>query len=189
MDIKFKEELESKRLNLRITKPTIEMAQRMFKVIDENREHLEPWFIWTSKTMRVEDSMKYLFDKEEDLKEGKKVEYGIYVKDEYIGNIGVFDISKTHRSCEVGYWISKEHTRKGYVSEALQIIEEEFFNKLNFNRIQIKCDERNEASFGVAQKCGYVFEGKFREDSFSSYFNDLRNTLILSKLKCDYLKN
>ena len=45
---------------------------------------------------------------------------------------------------------------------------------------------RNKASFGVAEKCGYKYEGKFREDSFSEHFNNFRNTLVYSKLKSEY---
>ena len=84
--------------------------------------------------------------------------------------------------------MSSSHTRKGYMTEALRILEKEVFENLKLNRIQIKCDERNEASFGVAKKCGYQYEGKFREDSFSEHFNDFRNTLVFSKLKSEYKK-
>jgi RimJ/RimL family protein N-acetyltransferase len=73
------------------------------------------------------------------------------------------------------------------MTEAVKIVEKEFFTN-GLNRIQIKCDERNIASSGVAKKCGYVFEGKFREDSYSEYFKDFRNTLVFSKLKSDFKK-
>lgn len=59
---------------------------------------------------------------------------------------------------------------------------------MKLNRIQIKCDEKNEASFGVAKKCDYIYEGKYREESFSEYYNNFRNTLVFSKLKSDYKK-
>ena len=74
------------------------------------------------------------------------------------------------------------------MTEALQILEKEAFEKLKLNRIQIKCDEKNEASFGVARKCDYKYEGKFREDEFNEYFNHFRNTLVFSKLKSEYIK-
>lgn len=95
---------------------------------------------------------------------------------------------KKIKSGEIGYWLSSSHVRNGYITEAVKILEKEAFEKLNLNRIQIKCDERNKASFGVAEKCEYKFEGKFREDSFSEHFNDFRNTLVYSKLKSEYKK-
>ncbi|MEK9147458.1 MAG: GNAT family protein [Patescibacteria group bacterium] len=170
------------------TKPTLKMAESMFKVIDENRKHLEPWFFWPKLTLKVEDSLKYLFDKEQETEKGEKVEYGLFINNKYIGNISIFNINKKKKSGEIGYWLSSSYTRNGYMTEAVKILEKEAFEKLKLNRIQIKCDERNDASFGVAKKCGYKYEGKFREDVFSEYFNDFRNTLFFSKLKSEYKK-
>ncbi len=188
MALKFKNQLKGKRLILKRTKPTIKMAKLMFGVIDKNRGHLEPWFSWPKIILKVEDSLKYLFDKEKETKEGSKVEYGIFVDNEYIGNISLFDISKKDKSGEIGYWLSSAHTRKGYATEAVKILEKEAFEGLKLNRIQIRCDEKNKASIGVAKKCGYKYEGKFREDSFNKYSNSFRNTLFFSKLKSEYKK-
>ena len=186
MVIKFKNQLRGNRLILKRTKPTLKMAESMFKVIDENRKHLEPCF-WPKLTLKVEDSLKYLFDKEQETEKGEKVEYGLFINNKYIGNISILILIKK-KSGEIGYWLSSSYTRNGYMTEAVKILEKEAFEKLKLNRIQIKCDERNDASFGVAKKCGYKYEGKFREDVFSEYFNDFRNTLFFSKLKSEYKK-
>ncbi len=188
MMIKFKNQLKGRRLILKRTKPNLKIAEVMFKVIDENRNHLEPWFPWPKLTLKVEDSLKYLFDKEEETKKGKKVEYGLFVNNEYIGNISIFNIDEKNKSAEIGYWLSSSHTRNGFMTEAVKMLEKEAFEKWGLNRIQIKCDEKNKASFGVAKKCGYKYEGKLREDSFSEHFNGFRNTLIFSKLKSEYQK-
>jgi len=185
---KFKTELVGKRVILRKLKPTISMANIIFKAIAENRQHLRPWFPWEKKEVRAEDSFKYLLENEIKFKAGEKVDYGIYVDNEYIGNIGIFNIHKKNKSAEIGYWLSKKFTRNGYMTEAVRILEKEFFTNVNLNRIQIKCDERNIASAGVAKKCAYVLEGKYREDTYSEYFKDFRNTLVFSKLKSEFKK-
>ncbi|MFP4655999.1 MAG: GNAT family N-acetyltransferase [Candidatus Woesearchaeota archaeon] len=186
--MRFKDRLKGERLVLRRTKPTLKMAETMFSVVDENREHLSPWFSWTRWTKRVEDSLKYLFDKEEETKKGKKVEYGIYLKREYIGNISIFDIDEKNKSGEIGYWLSSSRTRNGYMTEALKILEKEVFENLGLNRIQIRCDEDNKASSGVAKKCNYTYEGKMKEESFSEHFDGFRNMLLFSKLRSEYDK-
>jgi ribosomal-protein-serine acetyltransferase len=185
---KIKNKLIGKRIILKITKPDITLANTIFQVIDENRKHLRPWFPWERATKTVEDSLKYLFDKEEKVRAGEKVEYGIYVNNKYIGNIGIFDIDQKKKSAEIGYWLSAKFTRKGYTTEAVRILEKEFFINHSLNRIQIKCDEKNVASAGVAKKCGYVFEGKHRENFYSEYFKGFRNTLVFSKLRSDFKK-
>lgn len=185
---KFKNKLSSERIVLKVTRPTISTAKTMFKVIDENRKHLKPWFPWEKQTNKVEDSFKYLLEKEKLFKEGKKIEYGIYIDKEYIGNISIFDINLDNRSAELGYWLSSKHTRKGYMTEAVKIIESEFFDKLDLNRIQIRCDEENIASAGVAKKCHYAYEGKLREYNYNKYFKSFRNYLCFSKLRSEYKK-
>lgn len=183
---KFKNELIGKRIVLKRLKPTLAAAGTLFKVVDENREHLNPWFPWVKEETRVEESFKYLLEVDKKFKDGTKFDYGIYLKGEYIGNVGLFDVDKKNKSGEIGYWLSKKFTRKGYTTEAVGILEKEAFINGGLNRIQIKCDEKNIPSAKTAKKCGYLFEGKHREDSYSEYFKDFRNTLFFSKLKSDF---
>jgi len=185
---KFKSKLLGKRIVLKRLKATLLTANTIFEAIDENRQHLLPWFSWVSTSNNVEDTLKYLFDIEKKFKVGEKIDYGIYLNNKYIGNIGIFDFDKKNKSAEIGYWLSKKYTRNGYMTEAVAVLEKEYFVNTNLNRIQIKCDERNIPSTGVAKKSGYFFEGKFREDKYSEYFKDFRNTLIFSKLKSDFHK-
>lgn len=188
MPKKFTTKLIGPRLVLKPSKPTIKMATAMFELIDANRKHLRPWFPWEKLTLTIEDSLKYLFDKEGKVKAGEKIEYAIYVDREYIGNISIFNINDKKRSAEIGYWLSAAATRNGYMTEAVKIIEKEFFITHNLNRLAITCDERNIASAGVAKKCAYILEGKFRQDVYSEHFKDFRNTLIFSKLQSEFKK-
>jgi len=72
------------------------------------------------------------------------------------------------------------------MTEAVQILEKEAFTHLNLNRIQICCDEQNQASAGVAKKCGYKYEGSLREYRFSKYFGEFCNKIFFSKLRSEY---
>ena len=186
MQPQFKNELSGERLTLKRTKPTLAMAEAMFKTVDANRIHLEPWFHWTALTQKMEDSLKYLFDKEERTAQGKIVEYGLFIGEQYLGNISLFDIDTKNKSAEVGYWLSASHTQKGYMTQAVQLLEKEAFEHLGLNTIQLKCDEENKASAGVAKKCGFTLEGTLREETLSDYFKSFRNTLVFSKLKSEY---
>ena len=68
MPLKFKNQLRGERLVLKRTMPSLKTAQTMFKAVDENREHLSRWLSRVKFTLKVEDSLKYLFDKEEEFK-------------------------------------------------------------------------------------------------------------------------
>lgn len=188
MTYKFKNELKGQRISLKMVEPTIECGKEKFELIDSNREHLKFWFEWVAGTKKVEDTLKFLFIICDEISKGEKAVYGIYLENKLIGDISIFNLSEQKRSGEIGYWMSKDYTQKGYMTEAVKILESEAFETQGLNRIVIQCDERNIASSGVAKKCEYQFEGKLREDSLSSDLNNFRNTLIFSKLKSDYDK-
>jgi len=185
MVLKFKNTLNGKRISLKRNVPGEDLAKAMFETIDSNREYLGKWLPWEKLTLKVEDSMNYLSDTDEKIKKGEKMDYGIYLGGKYVGNIGLMGISNQDKSGEIGYWISSEVAGNGYMTEALGILEKELFDNFDFNRIRIKCDERNVVSAAVAKKCGYTLEGKMREDAYSEYFGDFRNTLLFSKLRSD----
>lgn len=184
--MEFKDELKGERLVLKRNVPDIELAKTMFKLIDSNRKHLGKWLPWEKFTLKVEDSMKYLFDTDKKINEKEKIDYGIYLDGKYVGNIGIFDLDEKKKSGEIGYWISAEYSGNGYMTEAVKILEKEGFENLGLNRIQIKCDEKNKPSARIAEKCRYQFEGKIRECDFSDYFRDFRNILLFSKLKSEF---
>ncbi len=77
------------------------MAEMMFAVIDHNRDHLKQWLERVASTHKVEDTFKYLFEKEQETKQGKKIEYGIFAGREYICNISLFGISQKYASAEM----------------------------------------------------------------------------------------
>jgi len=185
---KFKKFLKWERVVLKRNIPTIKIATKIFDTVDKNREHLKPRFTREKETKTIEDTLKYLFEDEKESQKWKKAGYWIYLKNKYIGNIWIFDINKENKSAEIGYWLSKEFTRKWYMTEAIKILEKEFFKNFDINRIEICCDENNIASKWVAEKCWYKLEWKLREHIYNKEREKYTNTLIFSKLKSEYKK-
>ena len=183
---KFKQTLRWERINLKRNKPTIVIAKKIFNTVDQNRNHLKIWFPREKETQTIEDTLKYLFEGEKETEKWKKAWYWIYLNNKYIGNIWIFNISEKNKSAEIGYRLSKKFTRNWYITEAIKIIEKEFFENFKLNRIEICCDEKNLASKWVAEKCGYSFEWKIREHIYDKEYKKYTNTLIFSKLKSEY---
>ncbi len=178
-----KTKLQGERITLKKITPTKNNASEFFKVVEQNREDLGIWLPWVDEMLTVEDALQNLLETEKQTREGYKKEYGIYLKNKLIGTVDAFNIRKPDKSLEIGYWISKEYRRKGYVREAIAIFEKELFK--NFHRIQIKCDSENKNSIEFAKRCGYKLEGELRDAFFSKKFNSFRNNIIFSKLKTD----
>lgn len=65
---------------------------------------------------------------------------------------------------EVGFFADVEHEGHGYVSEAVTGVLRFLFDGLNAHRVRLECDDTNERSARVAERCGFVREGHIREN-------------------------
>ncbi len=91
---------------------------------------------------------------------------GIFDKssDRHIGNITLQEFDWINRRAFMGYLLGDlEYARKGYATEAVQMIMYHGFNRLNLERIHTTISERNIGSLKVAQKSGLRKEGCLRK--------------------------
>ena len=65
----------------------------------------------------------------------------------------------------VGYIADRDHEGQGYVTEAVCGALRFLFDHLDAHRVRIHCDEANDRSRRVAERCGFVREGCLREDT------------------------
>lgn len=180
--------LKGPRIELRTLEATFENARMGYDAVVANRTHLLPWMPWASEeiTKSPESSFEYLIGIAKGRREKTKYDFGIFCDGKHIGNMGIFDISEKKKSAEIGYWLAKTATGKGYMSEAVKLIEDEAFRTLGLNRIQIKCDPRNTKSANVAKRLGYVLDGVIRNASFSEIEKIFTDDCVFSKLRSEW---
>jgi RimJ/RimL family protein N-acetyltransferase len=56
---------------------------------------------------------------------------------------------------EIGYWVSKEHTRKGYATAAASALTNAALQLPGVTRVEIHCDEANVHSAAIPRALGY----------------------------------
>ncbi|MCL2629291.1 MAG: GNAT family N-acetyltransferase [Alphaproteobacteria bacterium] len=180
--------LKGARIELRTLEPTFENAKMIFDVVVANRDYLLQWLPWASTeiTGKPEDSFDFLLKMQRNRKDNIEYGFGIFLDNKYIGNISIFDVSEKRKSGEIGYWLVKDAMGKGYMTEAVKLIENAFFESFG-NRIQIKCDTRNIPSQNVPKRLNYHLDGEIRQDNTDTS-GKFRNTLIFSKLKSEWEK-
>lgn len=121
--------------------------------------------------------------------EGKTEQKGFVIAfkdtEEYIGQIDLFRIDWKNRSTELGIVIGiKEYHGKGYGTEAIKILQDFVFNRLNINRLQLEVHDFNERAYKCYLKCGFKEEGRLREKCFvNGRYSD---TIYMSVLKREY---
>jgi ribosomal-protein-alanine N-acetyltransferase len=118
------------------------------------------------------------------------------VKKYYIGKEGIFAIELEseqkcigciglsvyieHNKASFGYVLNREYWNKGYMTEALNIILDFSFLKLELNRVEATHYIGNEGSGRVMQKCGMKYEGTgIQELKVKDIYQDVAHYAIL----------
>ena len=178
-------EIQTERLILKPHEATFEYAQKLYDLIVQNKEHVSKFMPLLYKVSRPEDEYNFCLSSEKNWSEMTAADYGVWTKDgQLIGTCSFVDIDYENCSGEIGYWLDKKQTGKGYMTEAVRALENEFFNR-GFNRIIIMMDTENSHSENVAIRRAFSREGLMRQYHFNPYFNSFRNLYVYSKLKSE----
>lgn len=78
------------------------------------------------------------------------------------GACGLHRIDWNARRFEIGYWIRTSRSGEGLVTEAVHGITDFAARQLGANRLEIRCDDRNDRSAAVARRAGFTLEGVLR---------------------------
>jgi len=82
---------------------------------------------------------------------------------DFIGLAGLKLSSKKYRRGEIWYKIHKNFWRKGYATEAVNLLLDYGFQQLELHRIQAGCALDNLGSIKVLEKVGMIKEGRGRQ--------------------------
>lgn len=162
----------------------------------EDLEHMRKWVIDPEVVNNLSDIFlqPHTLDATEDflnsvLKGTRQNTYCFVIADKeseaYIGQIDLFNINWKNRYAEIGIVIGEEVKRgKGIGAEALRVLQEFAFNRLNMNRLEIKVHAYNTQAYRCYLKSGFIEEGRLRQIYYihGSYFD----TIVLSMLKNEF---
>jgi ribosomal-protein-serine acetyltransferase len=68
-----------------------------------------------------------------------------------------------HRSCELGYWLRREYTGRGLMTEAADACVRFAFERMGMHRIRCAAATDNVPSLRVIGRLGFRFEGIARQ--------------------------
>ena len=177
--------LETERLILRSLKMTD--AQKMFnnwlsdKRIADNRVSAAHKSV--SETIRKLEGIVKNYSKKD------FCWWGIEQKDdgELIGEIDLYNFDHTTGNCEVSYSIGYEWWNKGYATEALSVVVEFGFRKMNVHKIAAAHNTDNPASGKVMKKVGMTQEGVIRH-MIRNANNQYKDCAVYGILQEEYWK-
>jgi RimJ/RimL family protein N-acetyltransferase len=80
----------------------------------------------------------------------------------FLGVAVVPHLDHDERTAELGYVVGTAERGRGVATEALRQLTTWAFDEQDMIRLQLLISVSNDASKGVAQRCGYMFEGVLR---------------------------
>ncbi|MCX7852998.1 MAG: GNAT family N-acetyltransferase [Caldilineales bacterium] len=137
-----------------------------YRMLQDSAEHLYEFLPRFLIDVRGEDNVKAWFDKQDAEWNARNLFIfgawdkitSIYVGESYLANPD-WDVPRI----EVGYFLLKEFTGKGYATEAANAAIRYAFEQLKVLRVDLRCAADNTASIQVAKRCGFTQEGCFRQ--------------------------
>ncbi|WP_086428445.1 GNAT family N-acetyltransferase [Staphylococcus cornubiensis] len=145
--------------------PTLAYAPALYKVVDQNRDHLKTFLPWAETISSVEDEKTFMQQTLILVAEGKALYFFIYKKDQLIGTIDLHAWNDKVRKAEVGYWLAKSENGQGITTAAVRKLCDIAFTDYNLNKLELRANVHNIGSNRVAEKAGFRFVGVKHEDS------------------------
>lgn len=147
--------LETERLIIRYIE--IDDAYDMFEYasIPEVTEYL----LWDPH-VNLEATEGYIEYLQKRYKKGLYADWALELKEnqKMIGTCGYATINSREKKCEIGYVLSPEYRRQGYMTEAVKAILDLTFLKLQLESASLRIISDNIDSINLAKRMGFTFD-------------------------------
>ncbi|MGE7764672.1 GNAT family N-acetyltransferase [Peribacillus sp. NPDC096540] len=177
----FPEKIETPRLYLRPCQPGDGID--VYEAIVRSQNELKQWLPFAHQEPSLETSEQNVLKAFADFILKEDIRLHIYRKedDKFIGSTGLHRINWDIPKFEIGYWIDTMHSKKGYITEAIEKLTQFAFHHYGAKRVEIRCDANNLASKRIPEKLGFTLEGTLHNDCLSADGKELRDTYIYAK--------
>jgi RimJ/RimL family protein N-acetyltransferase len=178
----FPDSFETERLLIRAPRPGDGRA--MNEAVLESLDTLRPWMPWAQTAPTLAESEAHVRRSAARFLLREDLSLLFFRKQDglFVGGSGLHRIDWSVPHFEIGYWVRASLEGQGYVTEAVNSITHFAFTQLRAERVEIRCDARNERSAAVARRAGFKLDGCLRQDARGAQ-NELRDTYVFSKIR------
>lgn len=182
--INFPEEIHTNRLLIR--KPLPGDGEVVYEAMQASLNELKPWLPWANCEQSKEEVEAIVREAHAKFLTREDLRLHIFNREtgEFIGGTGLHRINWDVPKFEIGYWIDKRQSGKGYITESTQALTEFAFRELHAKRVEIRCDSKNSKSRAIPEKLGFTLEGILKNDGLSVDRKETRDTCIYAKTLC-----
>ncbi|MEG0453173.1 MAG: GNAT family protein [Coprobacillus sp.] len=175
--------IETKRLILRCFDYLDSDTMLKNWIADENVQSLyaEPVYTTKNAVNKLLDTYISSYEKKDYYR------WAIILKEnnDCIGQIAYFLVNSDNHFAEIEYCIGSNFQKKGFATEATKAIIDFGFNTMNLHKIQISHKSMNIPSQRVIEKCGFKYEGTWRDFFFvnGEYIDRLYYSILKDEFK------
>src|SRR3954447_15157184 len=143
-------------------------AAELWLAVDGSRSHLEQRLPWVPFNSDPAANQRFTDACASDWDAGRAVRFTVRERAArtLVGIVGLEACVHLHRSCELGYWLRKEATGRGLMTEAAAGAVAFAFHQMGAHRIRVAAATENHRSLQVIARLGFRFEGILRQAEF-----------------------
>ena len=157
-------------------------ADTVFERVDQEREHLRPWFPWVDATQQVDDTLQFIKGARERFASKGEIASGIWCEGIFCGSIGTQKLDRLNRSIEIGYWLAKDYEGRGIMTDSCRLLVDYLLTEMDLNRVEIRCAVHNVRSNAVPKRLGFTLDATLREALWlGGHFHDLHIWSLLQR--------
>jgi RimJ/RimL family protein N-acetyltransferase len=178
--------IETERLVIRCYEPRD--AALMKDAIDSSLEHLRGFMIWArDEPQTLDEKLQLIRLLRSEFDTGGNFSYGIFSSDEteQLGGTGLHP-RVGPGGLEIGYFVRASATRQGIATESSAALTRVGFEVCGADRIEIRIEPRNEASFGIPRKLGFGEEATLRRRLPAHEGEALRDVTVFTMFREDF---
>jgi ribosomal-protein-serine acetyltransferase len=142
-------------------------ATDLFAALEASRERLAPWLQFPNRLQTIEATCDWLIHREARWLLREALSFAIRHSEtqDYLGSVDLHSIVWERHSFALSYWLRDGAEGQGYMSEAVRLVTDYAFTALSANKVALRCDARNTRSAAVAERLGFVREGRLRGEA------------------------
>jgi RimJ/RimL family protein N-acetyltransferase len=124
-----------------------------------------PWLSFSAQPGDLETMERVSEVGQKGFEEGEFYVWRVWEPDgPLVGSVDLHAIDRSVPSCEIGYWLRSDRTGQGLALEFVATVVEIAQTVLEVERLEARCDVRNERAWRLVERLGFTFEGIARND-------------------------
>lgn len=159
--------------------------ERIFEMVKRSEdflaEHL-PWVHGTSVPDIAKRMRSWIFAEQY----GQGGCWGVFARgsttEATLAGFIMAEFNLKNHSATLSYWLSKDFTGNGLMTDAVKALARYCLNHLKLNRLELSVSVTNEKSLALARRCGFTDEGISRDfERINGIFVDHRRFSLLAR--------